>query len=384
MNKRIRLNVTIVLSFLLVVTALAATPASAAPIPPESPGTTIQTWTVNIKHLGFSWKGLIDKMMVAPFAPDIVLGQEMSSAEAQTFVNEMNLVFGSRFIRESSTGNNTVIWNTNRFTKIASSSWPQQTNGCGDGTTAMSVNLRDTLATSLFLETRNIVAASLHFPVENIDPDACVQHSLFQANQNLDNLASVRRMTIIGGDFNERVDNDLIVGGYESPSNGLEADPDCWYEKFSAAHQDLPVLPCGTGSQDRYYDTVWIYPLGGGTTNPMITSACHQYTHSRILQPVAPELKGATNSCTDLVNNASGDAGPDGKLDKGRIDFIWTSYENTAGAAWKPPAAAIVPFVSYASADLGLSLDADVDSIGRSYSDHRAVNSLLEWPPLIP
>lgn len=361
----------------LVITSLWSTQATAQSVPPESPGTHIQVWTINIKHLALSWEGLIQKMLVAPFPPDIVLGQEMSSSAAFTFATEMNDVFAggaNRYRFESSTGNNTVIWNRNRFTRIASSEFSQIVNGCASGSTARAVNLRDELASDLFLETRNVVAASVHLPVNA--SEACVTHATFQINQNIETLASTRRMTIVGGDFNVRPDEDADL-----PTNGLETDPDCWYRKFSQGHEDL-LIGCGTGAQDRYYDTVWVHPDSGGTVNPMIPSACQQFTSSRVLQPVAPELKGATNSCTDLVNNGSGAAGQDGKLDKNRIDFIWTSYENPSGTAWRPPAQAIVPFVAYASADLGLSLDAG--SLGTSYSDRRAVNSLLVWPPAMP
>lgn len=199
----------------------------------------------------------------------------------------------------------------------------------------------------------------------------CINHSWYQVNLNLDSLASVRRMTIVGGDFNQRPDK-----WGELPTNGLETDPNCWYRRASTAHLNQSLVAaqdCGANpTYDRYYDVVWAYPGSGGGTNPTATSFCEQFTYVNDVDLLGspPDPNDATNSCTDANLN--------GVLDKGRIDYLWTSYEGSTGSAWKPPHPVISGLIEFASADLGLSLDAG--TLASSYADHRAVQAVLTWP----
>ena len=342
------------------------------PEPPSTPATEIQTWTVNIEHLlKPAWTAFATRMKTNQFGPDIILVQEVTASEASAFVQRVGEKLGNHFAFEVSSGENAVVWNTERFSKIGSSTWPQQTNGCGNGKYAVSVNLRDKAASSAFQETRNVVAASIHLRTNR--DDACLEHSWGVANSALDALAPVRRMTIIGGDVNRRPDTSA-----DEISNGLETTPDCWYQRISVAHSDVPLSDktCGpTLARDRYYDAVWLYPGSGGGTNPTSPAFCEQFTReSSFLQPPA-STNGLANSCTRFNNPAV--------LDRSRIDYLWLSYEDAAGVAWKPPARAIAGHIAFASADLGISLDPSDDPAQR-YADHRAVQGLFTWPAAMP
>lgn len=92
--------------------------ASASTVPPHTPPTSLQVWNVNIKQLQDAWDGFVDRMAVNPFAPDIILVQELSSADRSTFLSQVKSQFGTHYLDEGSTGNNVVIWNTERLTKI--------------------------------------------------------------------------------------------------------------------------------------------------------------------------------------------------------------------------------------------------------------------------
>jgi endonuclease/exonuclease/phosphatase family metal-dependent hydrolase len=357
--------------------ALGITPqASAGTVPPHTPPTDIQVWTVNIRHLGNTWRGFVDRMVANDFAPDIVLVQEVTSTELGTFMIDLKANLGTHYSSDLSTGDNAVIWNTQRFSKLGRAEWAQQSNGCGNGKTALAVNLRDNDAGTVFLETRNVVAASVHFRT-NMD-DSCLNHTWFQANSNIESAFPIRRMTILGGDVNRKPDRHRVAG-VETAASGLETDPNCWYRRASAAHLNDSLLDgaCGTAAYDRYYDTVWTYPGSGGGTNPTATSFCEQFTFNNAVDLLGsgPDTNDVSNSCTDV-------APIDDALDKSRIDYVWISYERADGSAWTPPATAVAPHIAFASADFGLSLD--VGDLAESYSDHRAVQTLLTWPAVMP
>ncbi|MDQ4143800.1 MAG: hypothetical protein M3198_08695 [Actinomycetota bacterium] len=189
-----------------------------------------------------------------------------------------------------------------------------------------------------------------------------------KANTNLESLQPDRHTTIIGGDFNKRPDLH-----HEGTQNGLEADPDCWYRGFSAAAAH-PNGPCPARS-DAYYDTVWLKE--GGATTPAAPAICSQYTRKYFS---LGKLTGEDNlagedlstSCTDIYGEK---VGPDGQLDKGRIDYLWVRWEDPSGDAWRPlepQAAALIPS---ASADVGFDV-----TTGQAYSDHRAVSATI-LPP---
>lgn len=205
----------------------------------------------------------------------------------------------------------------------------------------------------------NVVAASIH-PTPKLDQN-CLNENLRRADERMDNMAPIRRMTILGGDINRRPDT-----SGETALNGLEATPDCWYQSLSVVHTSA----CGGHARDRYYDAVWIYPGSGGGTNPTATSFCEQFTFNNEWNLGNTNNAELQNSCTDLGNN--------GLLDNERIDFIWTSYEDANGSPWKPGKEQVAPLITLAGTDVGLSLRPDTqEALRHHYADHRAVQALL-------
>ena len=178
-----------------------------------------------------------------------------------------------------------VIWNNSRLTRYNSRRWA---NPCLNSKTQLGVDLRDDLAG------RRLAVAATHMDF-GAGP-SCVQQSLSTTDSNLEAMLPARPMSLVGVDFNQRPDKDG-----ELPSNGLEADPECWYRTFSAAHADAEVLG-GTcsGGANRYYDTAWLWSGSGGGTNPTATYFCEQYTSFSDIQLISPTLSDGTNSCTDL------------------------------------------------------------------------------------
>lgn len=357
-------------------------PAGAGTVPPHTPQTSLQVWSVNIAQLRNQWGGFILRMQAHAFAPDIVIVNELrqtdengdGQSDITQFMNQLTATFGAHYNHAhgdsaipagGSVGGNVVIWNNERLTRFNSTRWP---NPCLNNKTQLAVDLRDDLAG------KHVLVAAVHTDF-GAGP-ACVQQSLATADSRLESLRPSRPMTLIGGDFNQRPDKDG-----ELATNGLETDPDCWYRTLSAAHGDSELLgvPCGSGP-NRYYDTAWLWPGSGGGANPAATSFCQQYTSFTDTQLIGPTLSDATNSCTDLVGSPNSTVpGPDGKLDKQRIDFLWVGFENASGNAWTPPAQVVQPLIADAGADLGL----DLTSVS-SYSDHRAVKAIVTWPVVTP
>ena len=358
------------LALVVMLIAAVAPNASANLAPVHTPPTDVQVWTVNIEHFAKpAWDGFVNRMQANQFAPDIILVQELTSTEAVAFINRVRELLGSHYSApETSAGDNVIIWNTDRFSKLGVIRWAQ-TGTCGNGKEAVAVNLRDNAASSAFLETRNIAAASIHFRTDG--SNACLNDAWDRANNALDSLTSIRRMTIMGGDVNRRPDTRA-----ETIAEGLETDPFCWYRRVSAAHGNNLVtgencLAEGNFTKDRYYDTVWTHTGSGGGTNPTATSFCQQFTRVNVFDLPQTDTNGVANSCTDLnLNN---------ELDKSRIDYIWVSYEKANGVPWTPPTPAVAAHIPFASADLGISLE-PTDDVAKRYADHRAVQSLLTWP----
>lgn len=333
-----------------------------------------------------AWSGFIVRMQAAPFPPDIIIVNELRQSDENgdglvddaQFLGAVEDVFGDHYGEAHSDsalptggglGGNAVIWNANRLSlsNAGEARWPNSCLGIHDNRTQLAVDLHDDLAG------KHVLVAALHMPY-NAGPN-CVRTSSNTADSKLESLRSSRPMSIIGVDFNQRPDKHG-----ENPENGLEADPDCWYRTFSAAHTDSDSSGTCTGvGANRYYDTAWLWPGSGGGTNPTASSFCEQYTSFSDTQLNDPTFSDGTNSCTDLVgdiNQTTPDPDGDGKLDKQRIDYLWVGYENASGNAWTPPSQVVSGFVADAGADLGLDLASQ-----SSYSDHRAVRALLTWPP---
>lgn len=236
------------------------------------------------------------------------------------------------------------------------------------------------------------MAASLHSNGE------CVEANVRRAAEELTELqflgvhTPVIPLWIAGGDLNARPDKTCAVGSCETPAEGLETDPDCWYRKFSGGHVNstpLGVPNCGfsPSTVDRFYDTVWL--SAGGGSNPAPLSFCEQFTRLGAFNAADPQVHNAANSCTDIVQAAAGPPDPlEGDLDKNRIDYIWAGWDTSCGGPEVPPTALAASRVALASADLGIDPVPNTSNPAlndfRAYSDHRAVHSLFNLLPATP
>ncbi len=343
-------------------------------VAPESPKTSLQVWTFNIYQMRYNWKGFVRRANTNAFAPDIILVQEMWESQADTFGRRLNrqlgITYDYRYSADGTTGTydaTAIFWNARRFSLSNVDRW-NSAGSCPETYRQVGVGLVD------HRSGKNVAAASLHVPQAD-GSEACISGTLLTANQKMDDQFARRDVTLIGGDLNRRPDK-----RGELPTNGTETDPNCWYRGFSAAHDNISVLTGGSCSSvsDRYYDAVWLDPSGGGAANPASGGICGQFTR-KFFHLDAPDASDASSSCTDLFRNGpSGAPGPDSRLDKARIDYLWVGWETTAGTAWRPPPAQAAALVENASADLGL----DLTSLN-AYSDHRAVQALLTYPVFV-
>ena len=364
----------------LVASISVASPAVAqVPPPPETPAGTIQVWNANLHQLrDAGWRGFVERLAVNSFAPDILTLQDISRCDGNSdgardfnqIMGQLSSTFGNHWAfahsepTDGSCGSrNAVVWNTNRFFQsITPVRWDPA--GCAvSSDIAIAVALID--KDNPTGRSRVVVPASLHF-----QPGlggGCLASALAEAHQKVSSLTGSRDITVMAGDVNQSPDLDSPT----ALADGLETDPDCWYRKQSAAHLDQTVLgsSCSsTAGSNVYYDAVWLAPESGGGTNPTATSFCQQYTFSTTPTLTSPDTEDAESSCTDL--------NLDDLPDKKRIDQIWLGW-NPTGSAWTPPSGVAASYVQYASADTGLNLK----SLNR-YSDHRAVQALISYPPV--
>ena len=366
-----------------------------------TPSTSLQIWDMNMNQLQQpEWKGAISRLATNPFLPDIILLQDLANCDRfgdrgsvdfeEEFMRELRRQLGYRWdfahaqepmVRDCTTGQrrNAVVWNMDRL--YAPSPTTQVFAGLPSCTTSdlpVAIKLRDKLTQ------RDVVAASVHI---NADASAdsgkgCLATAMSSIDAWLDNTFPVRDMVIFAGDVNERPqrENTNLLPSGEPATNGLETDPLCWYRGFSTPHPNFrlasPTQQCSSSytNSDTYYDAVWLHAGSGGGTNPTATSFCQQFTHIEDIDLYGgPTLSDAANSCTNIEGNSA--------LDRSRIDYIWVNWQRPggygSGSDWLPAQPLAASFVEYASADTGIDL---TDSL-RDYSDHRAVQALITWPP---
>lgn len=333
-----------------------------APLLPATPADQIEVWNANLFRLAGDWLGLIDRIALSPYLPDIILIQEVCNCDGNgdgqnDFVQFKNAVerrlgtsYGAAHAATSSEGAGVstfaVMWRTQKFTQVAKTGdWRVKV-----GSTC-ATNEKRLIGVDLLDRVRNehVIASSVHFPKGS---ENCLATNLGLADSTLENLQANRHVTLIGGDFNEAPDT-----SGETVLEGLEADPDCWYRKMSGAHGE--TVPCSRPSWGNYLDTVWASPNAGGLTNPTSPLFCSQYTYSNdvILE------SGESTSCTNLDGNE--------RLDKSRIDYVWARWERSGVTSISSS------YVTFASADLGLS----PDTSPQAYSDHRAIETRVTYGP---
>ncbi|HEX2295804.1 MAG TPA: hypothetical protein VHN37_10890 [Actinomycetota bacterium] len=306
------------------------------------------------------WQLLIVRME-ASGVPDVIALQDVdicdkpgSQGNLIDFMDLMRLTFPAvnwdfRHTRGGNCGSGSaVVWNSTRFALVGSNMGVS--HSCSFGAPAL-------VALSEVVTGNRLAVASVH---TRRNSDCAISGDLANINSALESLSPTRHMSLISGDFNTRPDQDG-----ETLQHGLESNPDCWYTGFSALH----TSGC-TVATDRYYDSVWLEPAGGAGINPAVTSICHQYTKAFSFDTtIEPEEAG--NSCTDLDGR--------GALDRNRIDYIWPSWELDNGSVCRPPLAEAQALVDFASADMTVS----GTGVNR-YSDHRAVEAIVNWLPPTP
>lgn len=342
----------------------------------------LQVWTVNIfemrkepvNELNRGWQGVIEQMALSPRAPDIVLVQDIGQGNPQQVAfedaleNKFPSAYSSRHsLVSGAVPGQAVYWNTSRLQLSGDATeierWSTQATNCPlepnhFQKTQVAVDLIDQSTN------QHVVAASFYRPpsVKEGFVNQCLNAELNIVNNKLDNLAATRRLSFISGDFNTRPDN-----SGEQPLNGLEANPDCWYQSMSKSHPG----GCSPG-HDRYHDTVWLQH--SGLSNPAAPAICEQYTR-KFFNP--PNIVGQdlSTSCTDIFKT-DGSPGPDNppKLDKARIDYLWVGWENMNGSVWPGQREEAAARVVSASADVGFDV-----TTGQEYSDHRAVSALVRY-----
>lgn len=334
---------------------LVSPPAGAA-----QPSAPVHAWNANLHQFRDAWEGFVARMVVSG-TPDVITLQDVnhcfvsgnnSRSTMGGFMAELRRLFplntwSYRHTDGMSCGSGSaVVWNDDRF--VITGQNMGVADACSYGNPAL-VALRERS------NNNTLTVASVHI---HRNSQCGITNVLNSINNGLEGLASKRHISLIMGDFNTRPDHDG-----ETVLHGLETAPDCWYTGFSALHTGCSV------AGDRYYDSVWLKPQGGAGVNPAATSLCQQYTRVFPIDTnIAPHDAG--NSCTDLDM--------DGQLDRNRIDYIWPSWEYETGQPYRPNLATAQLMIEYASADTGMSLTAP-----DRYSDHRAVEAIVAWPPAV-
>lgn len=354
----------------------------------------LSVWTVNIHRFkDAGWKNFFLSTDNATYHPDIVLVQDIANDDggdadngtrdsiqfAAALEDHTKLNYRWRHSDDAQAGANVgnamVLWRNDRFdeTRISEARWKAAVDNDGDDLCGETGEFdKRQIAVRLWdlKQTRWLVAASVHYPVY---PGYrwCVYRNVARTDGRLESLSPVRRLSIVGGDFNLRPDdaplsNDSYTTSSPEPdSHGREADPDCWYRWFSAVHDntvDADGSYCDRGvdpAADTYYDTVWAEQAGANPSDAL----CDQWTHTR-------QQATNGNACTD-VSGPDGTA--DGLLDRNRIDYVWVRWEDPEG---NPR-----PFDAAQAGDAVLSASVDPVSVNDTnrYSDHRAVQATIRW-----
>ena len=351
----------------------------------------VQVWTANLHMMAHEgdhsiWKKLVRRMAARRVVPDLLALNEMCNSDvggapgkdSRQFVRFLEKTVGVRYsFRHSSTrpgpcwaADTMVVWRARRFSVSGVSRWwsladraRDKDRRCspreGPNARQIGVALRDRL------QDKSLVLAAVHFPVGGTR--RCIDENVARTNTRLEDLRSVRRLTILGGDFNQVPQSERATSGDELAA-GTQVDPECWYRSLSLlTTRDREECPADRRVSSRHYrsgtdaylDAVQADHQGPtrGTTSSEI---CDEWTRSRA-------YPGGGTSCTDV----SGPGGrPDGLMDRGRIDYLWARWELGSGDAR-----------SFAPGEAdALVRGAAADKVPPPrYSDHRAVRALVSW-----
>ena len=351
----------------------------------------VQTWTANLRRMGHDgdrtiWKKLVRRMAAHRLLPDVIALNEVCDSDvggargndARQFMRYLEATVGARYsYRHSSTGrgpcwaaDTMVVWRTRRFSVTGVTRWMSLADESHDGdrrctthedpsSAQIGVALRDRL------QDKSLVLGTVHFPVP--DTRRCINENAAVTDRKLEELRPTRRLTILGGDFNQVPQRDRPVTGDELAA-GTQVDPNCWYRSLSLlTTRDRRECPAGQPASpahyrprtDHYVDAVHA-DHQGSTPGTASSAICEEWTHAR-----AGARDGT--SCTDVSGRGDG---PDGRMDRGRIDYLWARWELGGG---RPRS-----FEPTQADELVHGAQADKVQPPR-YSDHRAVRALISW-----
>lgn len=369
-----------------------------------APDNEVKVWSVNMGNLkmaqGDNWKKVITSSMATHgYKPDVVAVQGIAQddkngdgkQDAEQFRDQLEATFSTSYAYRHAHGNtnenyfhNTMIlWRTARFVLADATDvirwrelmFKKDDNLPGGGLCEVrlpdpdernepskfqiAVKLQDIKDPSSGND-RNLVAASVHFDTNSADE--CNHENAVRMHNQFDNLASIRQMTVVGGDFN---DHPQKTGGADCDTAGVcesgrQPDPKCWYRSLQGVF--YPSTGCPLDYDVRtYYDAVFVDAKKDGD----LSDLCLQWTRSKDEDP-----GDAANACTNILS-------PEGGLrDKSRIDYVWARFESDSGAVQRLSEAAAFDQFGKAGADQ-LAPDPDVESL--RYSDHRAVHAIVRW-----
>ena len=351
----------------------------------------IQTWTANLHMLTHdgsqtAWKRFVERAAGHRLVPDVMALTEVCNVDsgggprvdAREVVRYLEKVTGARYAwRHSGTGrgpcwaeDTMVVWRAHRFSfggRLVR--WRSEGETLGDGdnwcspregpsSRQLAVVLHDRL------QGRKLVVASVHFPVGGTR--RCINENVDRMDRALEALRGHRRLTIVGGDFNQTPQIDRPTTGDEFVA-GTQVDPECWYRSLSMTTTGDRGQCTGRARStfghyrsrsDDYVDVVQVRNRGPapGSTAPSI---CDEWTRSK-------SFATRGTSCTDV----SGRAGePDGHVDRGRIDYLWARWELGDGDPR-----------SFSDEEAGEIIGpAAADKPSARYSDHRAVRAVVSW-----
>ena len=355
--------------------------------------TELQVWTANLRkmnHIGPNlWKKFVNKMAAHNPKPDLIALTEVCNQDrggvpyndVREFIMYLETKTGMRYDykhsgnpgTECEEANSMVVWRARRFEYGKSPfvrRWAALTddpkekgrrcsNDDGRNQAQVAVALRDKK------QKKTLVVSAVHLPV--LETATCINENVLRMDRALEKLRQTRPLTIVGGDFNQNPQYESGAPGDEQIT-GTMSDPACWYRSLNLlTAEDLSncvskprhSIQRYTPGTDFYLDAVHTRNPGPtpGTAHPSI---CTEWTHSR-------KFASRGTACTDI---SGPDDVPDGRADRGRIDYIF--------ARWERPNGTPLPIDSTNAPSLITEAATD-DTRPPRYSDHRAVRALVQW-----
>ncbi|MEW5855258.1 MAG: hypothetical protein AB2A00_41155 [Myxococcota bacterium] len=211
------------------------------------------------------------------------------------------------------------------------------------------------------LQQRHVVAVAVHFDNDSDCPRENLALLQARIDAQWDPAAGKERgMIIVGGDFNQRPDDE---SGY--PESREEPDPTPWYREMSEAY----------GGWLRYHDTVWTRQWDGEEeeNNPI----CKHWTRVNNIRLREVEVNDCLYECDE------GDGWAEVECENHfRIDYLWVRWEDELGEVLSEDnTRGFDPrdLIETARADQGYRGGMYRSPTTGLYSDHRAVHAVIRW-----